>query len=69
MLDWLEEITSEDYETDITETNITSEDRDFRIVKINENMLVMFEHCLVTGRLLAQPLTIITETELIRLLY
>ncbi|MGM1047971.1 MAG: SWIM zinc finger family protein [Bacillota bacterium] len=33
------------------------------------SMLVMFEHCLVTGRLLAQPLTIITEKELIRLLY
>ncbi|UNK16881.1 SWIM zinc finger family protein [Paenibacillus sp. N3/727] len=33
------------------------------------SMLVMFEHCLVTGRLLAQPLTIITEKEMIRLLY
>lgn len=33
------------------------------------SMLVMFEHCLKTGRLLAQPLTIITEKEMIRLLY
>lgn len=33
------------------------------------SMLVMFEHCLLTGRLLAQPLTIITNNEIIRLLY
>ncbi|MCI1775676.1 MAG: SWIM zinc finger domain-containing protein [Paenibacillus lautus] len=33
------------------------------------SMLVMFEHSLETGRLLAQPLSIITTNEIIRLLY
>lgn len=33
------------------------------------SMLVMFEHNLATGRLWAQPLSIITTNEIIRLLY
>lgn len=33
------------------------------------SMLVMFEHSLTTGRLLAQPLTLVTNNEIIRLLY
>lgn len=33
------------------------------------SMLVMFEHCLKTGRLYAQPLSIVTGKEIVRLLY
>ncbi|MFX3632769.1 MAG: SWIM zinc finger family protein [Candidatus Pristimantibacillus sp.] len=33
------------------------------------NVMVIFEHDLVTGHLIAQPLTIVTNSEIIRLLY
>lgn len=65
MLDWLEEITSEDYETDITETNITSEDRDFRIVKINENMesdrMTVLGQVSVSGPILLDSVNSVTQ--------